>query len=327
MIFEFTARPHFDFITEFSQKYKIAVNNNMIVIPEYMGEGFVRKVAFNEGFRLLMHRYRLKEDFTIIRNPSEVSNDLISIFFYNNEQPIDLIYNSENPVKFSRKNDSAIQVTASDLNSIIRFPAHSETYYMVVGITASKLSSLLGIEEPNTIIKTITSGTSSFLYFESMSAEVQLVLKHIASINISDPLSNFHIQIKVQELLYLLFSSLSKRENISQKALSNGDAEKLMAVRNSIVADLSIPPVLSILAATVAMSETKLKQLFRQTFGDSIYNYYQRIRMEEAAFLLKQGNQSVSEVGYELGFSNLSHFSRLFEKHYSITPKKFKTTR
>lgn len=326
MIFEFTARPHFDFITEFSQKYKIAVNNNTIIIPEHMGEGFVRKVAFNEGFRFLMHRYRLKEDFTIIRNPSEVPNDLISIFFYNNEQPIDLIYNSENPVKFSRKNDSAIQVTTSDLNSIIRFPAHSETYYIVVGITASKLSSLLGIEEPNAIIKTITSGTSSFLYFESMSAEVQLVLKHIASINNSDPLSNFHIQIKVQELLYFLFSSLSKRENISQKALSNGDAEKLMAVRNTIVSDLSIPPVLSALAATVAMSETKLKQLFRQTFGDSIYNYYQRIRMEEAAFLLKQGNQSVSEVGYELGFSNLSHFSRLFEKHYGSTPKKFSLT-
>ena len=327
MIFEFTARPHFDFITEFSQKYKIALNNNTLVIPDQMGEGFIRKVAFNEDFRLLMHRYNLKEDFTIIRNPSEVPNDLISIFFYNNEQPIDLIYNSENPVKFSRKNDSAIQVTTSDLNSIIRFPANSETYYMVVGITAAKLSSLLGAENPNSIIKTITSGISSFLYFESMSAEVQKVLKHITSINMTDPLSNFHIQIKVQELLYHLFSALSKRESVTQKTLSNSDVEKLMVVRNTILANLSVPPLLSSLAATVAMSETKLKQLFRQTFGDSVYNYYQKIRMEEAAFLLKQGNQSVSEIGYELGFSNLSHFSRLFEKHYGITPKKFTSTR
>lgn len=327
MIFEFTARPQFDFITEFSQKYKIALNDNTIVIPEQMGEGFIRKIAFNEDFRLLMHRYRLKEDFTIIRNPSVVNNDLISIFFYNNEQPIDLIYNSEHPRKFSRKNDSAIQVTTSDLSSIIKFPANSETYYMVVGITAAKLSGLLGLDQPNTIIKTITSGTSSFLYFESMSVEVQQVLKHIASINLTDPLSNFHIQIKVQELLYYLFSSLSKRENAAQKALSNNDVEKLMVVRNSILSDLSIPPLTSSLAAMVAMSETKLKQLFRQTFGDSIYNYYQRLRMEEAAFLLREGNKSVSEVGYELGFSNLSHFSRLFQKHYEITPKKFMSAR
>jgi AraC-like DNA-binding protein len=45
--------------------------------------------------------------------------------------------------------------------------------------------------------------------------------------------------------------------------------------------------------------------------------------MEEAAFLLRQAKHTVSETGYELGFSNLSHFSRLFEKHYGITPKKF----
>ena len=45
--------------------------------------------------------------------------------------------------------------------------------------------------------------------------------------------------------------------------------------------------------------------------------------MEEAAFLLKQASISVSDVGYELGFSNLSHFSRLFQRHYGITPKKY----
>jgi AraC-like DNA-binding protein len=31
----------------------------------------------------------------------------------------------------------------------------------------------------------------------------------------------------------------------------------------------------------------------------------------------------VAQAGYELGFSNLSHFSRLFEKHYGQNPKKF----
>jgi AraC-like DNA-binding protein len=75
----------------------------------------------------------------------------------------------------------------------------------------------------------------------------------------------------------------------------------------------------------VGMSETKLKLLFKQTFGDTIYNYYQKIRMEEAAFLLKQAGYSVSEVGYQLGFSNLSHFSRLFQRYYGNTPKKYVT--
>lgn len=71
------------------------------------------------------------------------------------------------------------------------------------------------------------------------------------------------------------------------------------------------------------MGETKMKQMFRQVFGDTIYNYYQKLRMEEAAFMLKQAGYSVSEAGYRLGFSNLSHFSRLFEKHFGVTPKKY----
>jgi AraC-like DNA-binding protein len=32
---------------------------------------------------------------------------------------------------------------------------------------------------------------------------------------------------------------------------------------------------------------------------------------------------SVSEVGYQMGFSNISHFSRVFEKHIGLKPKKY----
>jgi AraC-like DNA-binding protein len=270
-----------------------------------------------------VHRYKLKEDFIIIRNPTKVPNDLISIFFYNNEQPIDLVYDEEKTVKFSRKNESAIQVTTNDLNSIIRFPAHTETHYIVIGITAQKLAALLHVKKANRLIETVTSGTASFLYFENMQAETQHILKHIFAVNADETLGPFYIQIKVQELLFHLFDTLLKRENTTHKHINNDDAERLMQLRNIILSDLSVPPSLPALAAMIGMSETKMKQLFKQTFGASIYNYFQKVRMEEAAFLLKQGGYSVSQVGFELGFTNLSHFSRLFESHYGTTPKKF----
>ena len=323
MIFEFTARRDFDFITEFSEKFNFPVRNGLLSFPARVGEGYVRKIAFSPEFRILMHRYKLNEDFIIIRNPSKVPNDLISIFFYNNEKPLDLVYNEEKSVKFSRKNESAIQVTTNDLNSIIRFPANTETHYIVVGITSQKLAALLNVEKSNTLIETVTSGVASFLYFESMQVEIQQILKHIFSINANEILSPFYIQIKVQELLFHLFDKLIKRENTAHKHINNDDVERLMNLRNIILSDLSVPPSLPSLAPMIGMSETKMKQLFKQTFGDSIYNYFQKVRMEEAAFLLKQGGYSVSEVGLELGFTNLSHFSKLFEKHYEVTPKKF----
>jgi AraC-like DNA-binding protein len=326
MIFEFTTSQQFDFITQFAEKINVTVRDNSLEIPTGLGKGYIRKFSFGKDFRLLLHCYTLNEDLIIKRNPAIQTNDLISIFFYNNQQTIALKYNNENSIPFSQKNDSAIQVTTNDLSSVIRFPAQTYIEYMVVGITVSKLKSFLSIGKLNPTLKTIVNEKNSFLFFESMNVETKLLLKNIVSINRNDALSHFYIQIKVQELLYLLFSKLLLRENTTYKNINGADAEKLLMIRNEILHDLSIPPVLHKLAQLASMSETKLKQLFKQTFGNTIYNYHQKVRMEEAAFLLKQAKLSVSEAGYELGFSNLSHFSSLFQKHYGVTPKKFTNT-
>lgn len=323
MIFQFTASWHFDFITQFAEQINVQVKDNFLEIPKKLGKGYVRKVTFADDFRLLIHSYILNEDLVIKRNSAIEDNDLRSLFFYNNEQAVDLIYNNDNKIPFSGSSDSAIQVTTNDLSSTIKFPANTDIQYMVIGITASKLKSLLSVDKLNATIKTITAENASFLFFESMNAETKLLLKNIVYTNTNAALSHFYLQIKVQELLYLLFSRLSLRENKKHRSINNSDAEKLMMIRNEILNDLSSPPVLPELAQKASMSETKLKQLFKQTFGDTIYNYFQKVRMEEAAFLLKQGGRSVSETGYELGFSNLSHFSRLFKKYYNLTPKKF----
>ncbi len=323
MVFEFTTSFDFDFITDFSKKYNLPLKDNYISIPPSMGKGYVRKIEFESDFRLLIHKYKLKEDFIIKRNPSTRANDLLSIFFYSNEQPVDLVYNREQPIKFSQKSGSAIQITTNDLKSVIRFPANTETQYVVVGITPSKLNSLLTIEKTTGVLQAITKGSASFMYFESMNSETQQILKNISAINMNDNLSHFLVQIKVQELLYHLLYKLSQRENTFQKAVNNSDVEKLMGVRNIILENISNLPSIHTLAVTVGMSETKLKLLFKQIYGDTIYNYYQKVRMEEAAFLLNHAGISVSEVGYQLGFSNLSHFSRLFKRHYGMTPKKY----
>lgn len=45
--------------------------------------------------------------------------------------------------------------------------------------------------------------------------------------------------------------------------------------------------------------------------------------MKEAARLLKENEMSVSQVGFSLGFSNLSHFAKVFEEHIGMKPKSF----
>lgn len=86
---------------------------------------------------------------------------------------------------------------------------------------------------------------------------------------------------------------------------------------------LDTPPVIKELAAGASMSPSKLKRVFKQIFGNSIFRYYQEFRMKEAARLLKEEKLTVSDAGYQLGFTNLSHFSRVFKEHLGMKPKQF----
>ncbi len=94
-----------------------------------------------------------------------------------------------------------------------------------------------------------------------------------------------------------------------------------------LVADLSEPPTIPGLAARVLLSESQLKQSFREIFGMSVYQYFQQARLEKARQLLAENTRTVKEVGYELGFTNIGHFSRLFEREFHVKPKKFQTER
>ncbi|WP_089919798.1 helix-turn-helix transcriptional regulator [Chitinophaga rupis] len=325
MTFSFSSTPGFDFLTQFARHIGAPVHNDLMTMPAQLGQGYIRKLTFGPEFKITIHHYLLQEDLIIKRNSSGLGNELITVFFYSNEQSLGIAFNDNPLVLFSNRDDSAIQVTSNDLSSVIRFPANHYINYVVVAITPSYLTALLAVKDPNSVLQTITGSGNSFLFFESMTAETKLLLKNIAAVNMNDNLSRFYMQIKVQELLYLIFHQLSSRESAAYQSINSADAERLLHIRNEILSDLSVPPVLRELAQIAAMSETKLKQLFKQTFGSTVYNYYQQARMEEAAFLLKQGKRSVAEVGYELGFSNLSHFSRLFEKHYGLNPKRFST--
>ncbi len=325
MKFEFIAHPGFDFLESFARQFEIPFYGNTLIIPAELGSGSIRKVEFSPDFKLLFHHYTFHEEFILKRRAPEEKSDLVSIIFYTSALPNNVLSNAQRSFSCSKINHSAIEISSTDLNSEIRFPAKTEIFFTVVGIMKPVLAELLKIDEPNAAIARIMVEKSSYLFHENMWADIDKNVRHLSLINEQELLSHFYFRIKVQELIYLLFSKLIKRENQAQQTLGNTDVENLHAVRSLMLTDLSKPPRLADLARAVGMSETKMKTLFSQIFGDSIYNYFQSARMAEAAFLLKQSDYSVSEIGYRLGFTNLSHFSRLFEKHYGMTPKKYST--
>jgi transcriptional regulator GlxA family with amidase domain len=84
------------------------------------------------------------------------------------------------------------------------------------------------------------------------------------------------------------------------------------------------------LASRVALSRRTFERRFKKSTANTVYEYIQRVKVEAAKKLLESGNKTVSEVMYEVGYSDTKAFREVFKKISGITPveyrKKFKTS-
>jgi AraC-like DNA-binding protein len=67
-------------------------------------------------------------------------------------------------------------------------------------------------------------------------------------------------------------------------------------------------------------------QLFRKISaltGVSVNELIRTFRLQRAAQLLEQKWAPVTQVAYEVGYSNLSYFSKAFKEKYGVSPSEY----
>lgn len=79
-------------------------------------------------------------------------------------------------------------------------------------------------------------------------------------------------------------------------------------------------PTIDTISKELGVSKSKLKADFKTLFHKSMYQYYLERKMEIAKILMSQNTRNISEIGYQLGYSNISQFSNQFKKHFGILP-------
>ena len=77
-------------------------------------------------------------------------------------------------------------------------------------------------------------------------------------------------------------------------------------------------------AAESCLSESYFSRLFKKVEGVTFSQYLQRIRIGEAKKLLRKTDWSVTTIAFDVGFVNLSHFNRIFQKIEHCTPKTYR---
>ena len=119
----------------------------------------------------------------------------------------------------------------------------------------------------------------------------------------------------------------NKNENPSTEQcpflVDEENVQKIRKAKKIIIDRMTDPPTLDQLSVEIGLSLKKLKDGFKQLYGDTVFTYLLDHKMDEASRMLNSQKYNVNEVGLKLGYSTASHFISAFKKKYGTTPKKY----
>ncbi|MBR2971780.1 MAG: AraC family transcriptional regulator [Clostridia bacterium] len=78
------------------------------------------------------------------------------------------------------------------------------------------------------------------------------------------------------------------------------------------------------LAAYCFVSEEHLCRFFKKTVGKTVSEYVNQYRVEKAAVLLSNTDDTVGDVGASVGFEDINYFSRIFKRIKGLTPSEYR---
>jgi AraC family transcriptional regulator len=99
-------------------------------------------------------------------------------------------------------------------------------------------------------------------------------------------------------------------------------AERVDAVRGRLEKHYALEHSLGTLARSVGISRFHFARVFGELAGMPPHRYLLRVRLNEGARKLREG-ASVTEACFSSGFHNLSHFIRIFQRRFGVSPAKY----
>lgn len=153
--------------------------------------------------------------------------------------------------------------------------------------------------------------------------ELQEPLSRLADCPVGKTLRTAYLSCRATELLLLLADKAKAHPLHGESrrvALSAGDVDRIGHARDLLMANLEAPPDIAGLAHSVGLNTFKLKQGFRQLFGQSPSALLREERLHTARRLIESGAMNVCEACVAVGYSNAGNFSRLFRRRFGLSP-------
>jgi AraC-like DNA-binding protein len=305
---------------EFARAIGATIQGRFFHIPKSKGGGYITGFSWENGLRMMVRNYYLHEEILLERTNELAEGQDDIIFFIGGIFPAPL-----QEEKQLIPEHPSVFICMHAISSVLTMPSNTFFRSVTIVVPRKYLQTFFGnITHP--VVVSILEAKDNFAFETGISLEMIKTASEILHHPVPESLESQYCKLKCEELLCYIFALLTQREAMPTSSMHIDDIKAIYAIKLRLQLHLDKPPDIASLAREAGMSEPKMRKLFKQTFGKGVFEYYQSMRMQEAAKLLKEKRLTVSDVGYQLGFTNLSHFSRVFEQHIGMKPKKYSAT-
>ena len=313
MVLEFYPTDPKKLFLEIASQLGVTPEGNTIKIPSHLGEGYSSQYPLEPGLTMSIINWKLREDLKFIRKPNPSKLFYPIIFWVDEEvqQKIKTEWKSIGP-------DSPFGIFFPSPEIESQYLAKKGKSVLNITVTLSKEWIEQFSKEDSKVYQMINS-SKPFYIFETPTFEQKILLR---SLIIENELNDLYLRGIALQLIAILFKEIEKRAFTSNLPLHSHDIEILFRVKQKIQADPINLSSLENISSEYGMSYGQFVSKFKMVFGITPKKFIQSCKMKIALDNLAL-KKTVSEVGYMVGYSNLSHFSQVFKAQYGVSPREY----
>lgn len=284
-----------------------------------IARGSFKETVLDDGFLVLAYQNNTNATETVQR---DIDSSFIQ-FHFCIKGACEFVFNNGNyRLKIEAENSLLLYNPQRDLP--IHLEVHSKSWLVTVLVSIKKFHGLFSQEADHITFLSADNKDKKYYKDGKISPSMAIALNQIINFNLNASIKTLYFKGKALELLSLYFNR-SEDADIEQCPflVDETNVIKIRKAKDIMIARMAEPPTLQELSEEIGLSLKKLKEGFKQIYGDSVFSFLFDYKMEVARKLLEAGDHNVNEVGLKVGYSTSSHFISAFKKKYGTTPKKY----
>ena len=297
------------------------VSESVLYFSGKTGKGFMTIAGQATGIEVMaVNVSALAEDLVFNFLPSAESSSFILSF-----DEIEIPGNGDNDLVSNSSAVplglySSVSIADAALGRVVSYPKDRVVRSILVRVKKSALDQLIRDFDAGTIARILGTGHETLTW--PITFKYRLLLNDFMTEIVQHPFRELFTIRNVSVLIEYLLQQFFVMDRLSRdgNSLSDHDTHSLSRVEQHLCLHYKTEfPGIEKLSRISAMSPTSLKTKFKRYYGDTLFGYYQKNKLEHARKLL-DNKVPVKVVATEIGYSNPSHFTLAFKKEYGFSP-------